>query len=216
MRKHQGHTGSSSVIRRPSERSLFQHSLVVILPLAILTAVALGFGFKFAGDNSAARVRMIEASLAVIGGAGAALALVVNYRRQQVLEDQDERSYREAHTKQFSDFTEQLADARGPVKLAGAYSLLRLADEWNEQRQQVIQVLCAYLRLPWQQESEDHTLTVEREVRNTILREMVSRMQLGGSFTESSYDYDFSGATFKDFISFRGAIFTGNVNFVLW
>lgn len=73
-------------VRNPSKQgSIFQHSLVVIVPLAILASIALVFGFIFAGDNSGARVRMIEASLAVIGGAGAAVALVVNYRRQQVL-----------------------------------------------------------------------------------------------------------------------------------
>ncbi len=238
--------GRFAWIRNPSKQgSIFQHSLVVITPLAILAIVALVFGFIFAGDNSGARVRMIEASLAVIGGAGAAVALVVNYRRQQVLEEQNNRAVdqeafnrnevlarrdidrQETLTKHFSDFTNQLADDRVPVKLAGVYSLFRLADEWKEHRQQIIDVLCGYLRLPWRDEEilvlipeeERRTKvnpawTTEHTVRETILREMVKRMQQGGTFVEAAYAYNYSGATFSGDAYFMGSTFARVSQFV--
>jgi uncharacterized protein YjbI with pentapeptide repeats len=224
--------GRFAWIRNPSKQgSIFQHSLVVIVPLAILASIALALGFIFAGDNSGARVRMIEASLAVIGGAGAAVALVVNYRRQQVLEEQNNRAAdqeafdrnevlarrdidrQETLTKHFSDFTNQLADDRVPVKLAGVYSLFRLADEWKEHRQQIIDVLCGYLRLPWPDENEEQATKVEQEVRQTILREMVARMKEGGTFTEDVYSYHFTRAVFPFSTSFQYVIFTGNCDF---
>ncbi len=189
-------------------------------------------------------MRMIEASLAVIGGAGAAVALVVNYRRQQVLEQQNYRAVdqeafnrnevlarrdidrQETLSKHFSDFTNQLADDRVPVKLAGVYSLFRLADESKEHRQQIIDVLCGYLSLPWSDreslmhvpEEEGQTKvnpawTTEQAVRETILREMVKRMQQGGTFVEAAYVYNFNGATFSGDAYFMGAIFSGNANF---
>ena len=219
--------GRFAWIRNPSkQRSIFQHSLVVITPLAILASIALTLGFIFAGDNSGARVRMIEASLAVIGGAGAAVALVVNYRRQQVLEEQNQRDYRENLTKHFSDFTNELADDKPPLKLAGVYSLFRLADEWKEQRQQIIDVFCSYLRLPWPDKESlilipgeerrtkiNPEWTTEHTVRQTILREMVKRMQKDGTFMEAAYTYDFTGATFYGDAYFIRAIFSGDADF---
>lgn len=197
---------SRSWIAIQSKKSLFRHSVIVILPLAAFSVIIVILGFLLTWSYRASRPIMFEAALAVLGGAGAAIALVVNYRRQKVLES-------ETLTKRFSDFTNQLADDKPPVKLAGVYSLLRLADEWKEQRQQIVDVLCSYLRLPWPDDKEELASKVEQEVRRTILREMVSRMKEGESFTEIPLDYDFSGTTFKGLTNFSGAMFTGCANF---
>jgi high-affinity Fe2+/Pb2+ permease len=132
------HEKSRAWIMRQSDKSLFRHSLVVILPLGLLAVITVVLGFIFTWSDRAGRPIMFEASLAVLGGVGAAIALVVNYRRQKVFES-------ETLTKRFSDFTNQLADDKPPVNLAGVYSLFRLADEWQDQRQQIIDVLCATL-----------------------------------------------------------------------
>ena len=87
-----------------------------------------------------------------------------NERRQQELADANDRRVQEidaanlrADAKAFSDrFTvvaNQIGSEKAPVRLAGVYAMAQLADEWGRtdspQRQTCIDVLCAYLRLPW-------------------------------------------------------------------
>ena len=203
------HGKSRTWITRQSDKSLFRHSLVVILPLGLLAVITVVLGFIFTWSDRASRPIMFEASLAVLGGVGAAIALVVNYRRQKVLES-------ETLTKRFSDFTNQLANDKPPVKLAGVYSLFRLADEWKEQRQQIIDVLCAYIRLP-DPPRDQQGIRAGHEVRRTILRQMVRRMQKGGTFRDGEYNYDFIGVTFASSnlrsTNFSGVIFTGTADF---
>ena len=180
--------------------------LALVLSAALLIGLTIIFKSPLTHGNDALLIKLIELELAAVGGAGAAVALVVNYRKQSVLES-------ETLTRRFSDFTNQLADDRYPVKLAGVYSLYRLADEWDEQRQQIIDVLCGYIRQPWPDENDQQTTKVELEGRQTILREMVARMKEDCVFTKGNYHYDFRGATFKSDTSFAGAIFTGDAWF---
>src|SRR5271170_7855916 len=50
----------------------------------------------------------------------------------------------------FATAAGQLGDDKPPaVRLAGVYSMAGLADDWEENRQTCIDVLCAYLRLPY-------------------------------------------------------------------
>lgn len=42
------------------------------------------------------------------------------------------------------------ATTRPPSASPAVYALARLADDWEEQRQVCIDVLCAYLRMPYQ------------------------------------------------------------------
>jgi hypothetical protein len=71
--------------------------------------------------------------------------------------------------------------------------MAHLADEWAEQRQQCVDVLCAYLRLPWAgnpTQLEPNTTTTEhswpdgegqrkceREVRQTLVRVIASHLR---------------------------------------
>lgn len=82
---------------------------------------------------------LAKISLGVVGGIGAAQALVVAYRRQRLLES-DESGF----VKRFGEAAQQLSGDRPALRLAGVYAMAALADDWAPQRQQCINVLCAF------------------------------------------------------------------------
>ena len=51
----------------------------------------------------------------------------------------------------FATAAGQLGDDKPPaVRLAGVYAMAGLADDWPENRQTCVDVLCAYLRMPYE------------------------------------------------------------------
>jgi hypothetical protein len=80
--------------------------------------------------------------LTLVGGIGAAILVVVAYRRQRDLELArfDER---------FAAAAAQLGAGTAAERIAGVYATAALADIWEQHRQQCIDVLCGYLRLPY-------------------------------------------------------------------
>jgi hypothetical protein len=79
------------------------------------------------------------------------VALVLNYRRQRHLEldETGRRDQVRLYVERFGAAAAQLGGDQASVRLAGVYAMAALADEWEEQRQQCIDVLCGYLRLPY-------------------------------------------------------------------
>jgi hypothetical protein len=106
--------------------------------------------------------------------------------------------------------------------------MAHLADEWAEQRQQCVDVLCAYLRLPWAgnpTQLEPNTTTTEhswpdgegqrkceREVRQTLVRVIASHLRsdtgsiTGSSVSWSDLDIDLTNAALPN-AEFRKAHF---------
>ncbi len=86
-------------------------------------------------------------------GTGGAVALLLTARRQRYTElsllhtdrDATERRITELYTKA----ADQLGSAQAPVRLAGLYALERLAHSTIEHRQTIVDVICAYLRMPY-------------------------------------------------------------------
>jgi uncharacterized membrane-anchored protein YhcB (DUF1043 family) len=68
--------------------------------------------------------------------------------------DQLDRTLAEQRTRTLNDrFTtaaEQLGSEKPAVQLAGVYAMAGLADDWEENRQTCVDVLCAYLRMPYE------------------------------------------------------------------
>ncbi|WP_229829305.1 pentapeptide repeat-containing protein [Streptomyces massasporeus] len=175
---------------------------------------------------------LVKLSFGVVAGAGALVALVVAYRRQRVDEDGAVREATRLHTERFTVAVSQLGDASAAVRLGGVHALAGLADDApsRELRQTCIDVLCAYLRLPYSAESEvaaddsaaRHDYLALREVRHTIIRLIRDHLRLSHPHPRSwqGYDFDFTGVVFDggDFsaaefaggrVSFDGAEFTG-------
>jgi uncharacterized protein YjbI with pentapeptide repeats len=85
--------------------------------------------------------------LSIVGGIGGVVALVIAYRKQRLGESAEQRENAKLFAENFTKATEQLGSDQAAVRLAGMYALERLA-QTAEQQQTVVNVLCAYLRMP--------------------------------------------------------------------
>lgn len=101
-------------------------------------------------------------SFGLVAGLGAVVALVVAYRRQRYLEAQhtiaakaERREDGKLYTERFRSAAEQLGSAQAAVRLAGVYAMLNLADDWPTGRQMCVDVLCGYLRMPFEIDPRD-------------------------------------------------------------
>jgi len=134
--------------------------------------------------------------------------------------DQLDRTLAEQRTRtlneRFATAAEQLGNYNKPaVRLAGVYAMAGLADDWAERRQTCVDVLCAYLRIPYevdpgQDASEPQRLAFQaaREVRHTVIRVITARLKKDAAVSWQGLDFDFSGVVF-DGGNFSGAQFTG-------
>ncbi|MFF5115060.1 hypothetical protein [Streptosporangium sp. NPDC000509] len=186
---------------------------------------------------------LLKLSFAVVAGIGGVIALVVAYRKQKVTEAAEHRQQAaelradEAHqreaTKLFNERFTTAANHLGhdspAVRLAGVHALAGLADDapTREWRQTMIDVLCAYLRMPYAPDPGDDGDPAERlafaslrEVRHTIIRVITAHLREGATTSWQGHDFDFTGVVFDggDFggakfsggtVSFRGAKFSG-------
>lgn len=87
--------------------------------------------------------------LALIGGLGAVVVLVIAYRKQHLGEAAEQREDIKLFAERFTKASDQLGNDKAPVRLAGMYALEDLAQGTASQRQTIVNVLCAYLRMPY-------------------------------------------------------------------
>ncbi|WP_107057737.1 pentapeptide repeat-containing protein [Streptomyces sp. NRRL S-146] len=197
--------------------------VAVVLVLAVAAAITvLGLLWLMLG---APRVRAsgplkpgdtydaIKIALAVVAGVGGVVALVVAYRRQHLSEAADAREHEKVLVERFGAAAEQLGADQPAVRMAGAYAMARLADEWLQERQMCIDVLCGYLRMPHAPDppTDDQALASwqrEREVRVTVLGLIAAHLRDGAPESWQGYDLDFTGAVLDE-ADFRRARFTG-------
>ncbi|MEV1060114.1 hypothetical protein AB0I92_22920 [Micromonospora chalcea] len=200
---------------------------------------------------------LVKLIFAVVAGVGGVAALVVAYRRQRVAEHQNALAHADGlraeaadmrakietdrngvrlFNERFTKASEQLGSEKAAVRLAGVYAMAGLADDWREGRQTCIDVLCAYLRMPYTPPSDTsnaalarannqvpnvdvdagRTAREEREVRHTVIRLISRHLRLAedDATSWSGYDFDFTGAVF-DGGNFSDARFAGGqVSFV--
>nr|WP_190185771.1 pentapeptide repeat-containing protein [Streptomyces cirratus] len=155
----------------------------------------------------------IKIALAIVAGAGGVVALVVGYRRQHLNEVSEEREHGRSFTDRFGAAANQLGADQPAARMAGAYAMARLADEWRQERQTCIDVLCGYLRMPHAPDApvDEAGFTAwqsEREIRKTVLRLIGAHLRDDSPESWQGYDLDFTGAVLDE-ADFRGARFTG-------
>lgn len=92
---------------------------------------------------------VIKTTITVAGFVGAVLVGVYGYRKQRLVEGDAHRADAEQFSQRYTTAAEQLGHEKAAVRLAGVYAMARLADDWAEERQVCIDVLCAYLRMPF-------------------------------------------------------------------
>ncbi|MEV5979695.1 pentapeptide repeat-containing protein [Streptomyces sp. NPDC052114] len=233
---------TSSLFRRRTDRRrlrLWPVGLVLASTFAAAVAIAAGVfvaGWDLLGAHGLKTQRRLDAktlfdlvklSFGVVAGAGALVALVVAYRRQRVDEDGALREATRLHTERFTTAVSQLGEESAAVRLGGVHALAGLADDAPTTllRQTCIDVLCAYLRLPYTAEADlppddtaaRHAYLALREVRHTVIRLIRDRTAAGPEETHVSWrghHFDFTGVVF-DGGNFSGAVFTagGTVDF---
>ncbi|MFD7101919.1 pentapeptide repeat-containing protein [Streptomyces celluloflavus] len=156
----------------------------------------------------------IKTTVTVLTLIGAVLTGIYAYRKQLLAEGDSRRADASQLADRYSTAAEQLGHEQAAVRLAGVYALARLADDWPEQRQVCIDVLCAYLRMPYETDRMESGFKAgEREVRLTIIRSINDHLQEATAPTTwCGLQLNFTGATF-DGGDFQGAVFTGKVDF---
>jgi hypothetical protein len=103
------------------------------------------------------------------------------------------RAEADALAKRYQDAAQQIGHEKAAVRLAGVYTMARLADDWPEQRQSCVDVLCAYLRMPNHPETAQ-AAAGEREVRTAILRLIGDHLaaELDNNWCDCGFDFSYA------------------------
>ncbi|MEV6526975.1 hypothetical protein AB0M43_34105 [Longispora sp. NPDC051575] len=192
---------------------------------------------------------LLKLVFGVVAGVGGVVALVMAYRKQRVAEAADQRdalaSGRDGirlFNERFAGASEQLGSDKAAVRLSGVYAMAGLADDWPTGRQTCIDVLCAYVRMPYATALDDdhpdgaddrvawvkqqHWARGERQVRQTVIRVIGAHLREGAPVSWDGHDFDFTEAVFDGGelhhltltggrLTMRGARFvTGRTSFV--
>ena len=127
---------------------------LVVLVVTVVVAAVSWFVLPrlYGGQGAQVQLDVIRTAGTLVIGTGGAVALLLTARRQRYTElalvhtDRDaiERRITELYTKA----ADQLGSEKAPVRLAGLHALERLAQNTPDQRQTIVDVICAYLRMP--------------------------------------------------------------------
>ncbi|WP_280453675.1 pentapeptide repeat-containing protein [Nocardia brasiliensis] len=184
-------------------------------------------------NKTAAEIDITRVALTVVAGVGGVVALVIAYRRQRDLEQS-------RFVERFGAAAAQLGATDVAVRIAGVYAMAGVADESDGlRRQQCIDVLCGYLRLPYHPDLganhqtklvlKHHRATADgtraddqerhleyrhndREVRVTIVRVISDHLRLTAEHSWSASDFDFRTAHLED-VDFSHVRFDGLARF---
>lgn len=147
---------------------------LLLLAMVVIVAFTLPWTFwlyGIAGNEPAQRIEAIKTGLTLAAGVGGFCALLLAFRRQRSTEiiatetqearDKEyeqrdraaEASERDAEQRRITELytkaADQLGSEKAPVRLAGLHALERLAQNTPDQRQTIVDVICAYLRMPY-------------------------------------------------------------------
>ncbi|MES4907770.1 MULTISPECIES: pentapeptide repeat-containing protein [unclassified Streptomyces] len=105
------------------------------------------------GERTKLRIEVVRTGLAAGAGAGAALTVLLAFRRQFHHEKATEETEHDAAERRITELytkaVEQLGGEQAPVRLGGLYALERLGQTAPGHRQTIVDVICAYLRMPY-------------------------------------------------------------------
>jgi hypothetical protein len=167
---------SYKTISRRAGRLTLLPAVAFALGAGLAIAVA-AYGFLHrimpASEDKAAPIDITRVSLTVVAGVGGVVALVIAYRRQRDIEQS-------RFVERFGAAASQLGATDVAVRIAGVYAMASAADESDGlRRQQCIDVLCGYLRLPY---DPDHGSSARTKLVTTVPR-------VDGGETEEHIEY---------------------------
>jgi hypothetical protein len=208
-------------------------AIVLLLPVALAAVLLLVLGV----EDAPARIEAVKTAAITGLGLSGMVALLLAARRQRGIELERWNRYRAVQdavaareraderrdradaerrrdaagrrdTELYARAVDQLGSDRAAVRLGGLYALERLGEDSVGQRQLVVDVLCAYLRMP-PASTADHPGRQEREVRLTAQRILHRHLQgspgdpAAGTGQAARHwagaDLDLSGAWLEDF-----------------
>jgi uncharacterized protein YjbI with pentapeptide repeats len=170
------------------------------------------------------------------------IAVRDHHHRERVADSTEDDAQQRRTADSYSKSADQLAHEETPVRLAALYSLERLAQTSGKvERQQVVNLVCAYLRRPFHTDvvelrrlrdrnlSEEDSAKLERLQVRTVAQEILSshtkRNELSATQPDEFWedleidlrsallvDFDFSGCIVKR-ARFDGALFLGHAKF---
>ncbi|MGW6445167.1 pentapeptide repeat-containing protein [Lentzea sp. NPDC055074] len=215
---------------RPTYKVLSTRTIVwfgvvlVVVGAGVAAALLLAYGTGTEADK--ARLDAIKTAGTIVIGTGGAAALWLAARRQQAAEialrqkdidqaHQEQDAAERRITELYTKAVEQLGSEKAPVRLGGMYALERLAQNVPDQRQTIVNVLCSYLRMPFQSpadeqagltgdRAENERRIQEREVRLTAQRIITKHLHPGGDADHpaeifwENIDLDLTGATLTE------------------
>ena len=134
---------------------LWAAGLLIVAGLAVtLLWSTLGAGNP--GDST--RLETIRTASSIVVGTGGAAALLLAARRQRATELENKRHDYDATERRVTELygkaADQLGSDKAPVRLAGLYALERLAQGNPAHRQTIVNLICAYLRMPFDPPAE--------------------------------------------------------------
>ncbi|MET9260117.1 hypothetical protein [Amycolatopsis sp. NPDC004079] len=241
----------------------FASAVIVVLGIAVAVWLVAAFGNGDAQERN--QLEAIKTAGTVVVGTGGAAALLLAARRQRSAEialkqkDLDQAAAARAHalqeqvaddtrldaterrlTELYSKAVDQLGSDRLAVQLGGLYALERLGQNSPDQRQTIVNVLCAYLRMFSDSAADTSPARDQHAVQQGRVRHAVGEvlaahlrpeapdsrfwpavdLDLGGA---SLLDFDLSGCrvrsadfratTFVGIARFEGTNFTDTVSF---
>ena len=189
------HRVANQSVLRTRTIALWGIGLVVVAGLAAASLLTLLGGGR---PEDSARLDALKTAANVVVGTGGAAALLLAARRQRSAEldlvQKDHDATERRVTEMYSKAADQLGSDKAPVRLAGLYALERLAQDYLPQRQTIVNVLCAYLRMPYGDAAEAE----ERQVRKAAQRILLHHLRPGSAEEPDDgfwpdVDLDFSG-----------------------
>ncbi|NBH09273.1 pentapeptide repeat-containing protein [Amycolatopsis sp. SID8362] len=230
----------------------FASAVIVVLGVAVAVWLLAAFGHGDAQERN--QLEAIKTAGTIVVGTGGAAALLLAARRQRSTEiglkqkDLDQAAAARTHalqeqmaddtrldsaerrlTELYSKAVDQLGSDRLAVQLGGLYALERLGQSSPGQRQTIVNVLCAYLRM-----FTDAAADVVESSENHIAQQGRVRQAVGGVLTVHlrpgapdgrfwpDIDLDLAGASLLGFdlsgcqvrsAVFRSATFVGTARF---
>ena len=167
-----------------------------LLVLAGGVVVALWSLLGSGESQDSVRLDVIRTGASIVVGTGGAAALLLAARRQRVTElDVKQRDFDATErrvTELYGKAADQLGNDKAPVRLAGLFALERLAQENPAHRQTIVDLVCAYLRMP--AHPAPRRGNEEAEVRLAAQDLLVKHLRPGERFWPDT-DLNLSGAT---------------------
>lgn len=140
---------------RPLSKWIIRVGTLVVLAVTVVVAAVIWFVLRrlYGGQGAQVQLDVIRTAGTLVIGIGGAVALLLTARRQRYTELSLVHTDRDATERRITELYTRAADLLGseqaPVRLAGLYALDRLAHSAVEHRQTIVNVICAYLCMPY-------------------------------------------------------------------